>query len=67
MNLPIKFTVEQGKFGRHYIIAHYASENTIVWGEQKTEKGIRSCMTRYAKRCGLTVTKAENCFDLVAV
>ena len=66
MNLPIKITVEQGKFGCHYIIALYADGSTVVWGEQKTERGIRSCMTRYAKQCGLTVTPAESCFDLVA-
>jgi len=65
-SLPIKLTAEKGKHGIHYIIATYPDGRTIVWGEQKTERGIRSCMTRYAKRCNLTVTPAENCFELVA-
>lgn len=66
MNSPIKFHVEQGKYGRHYIIATYSHGGRVVWGEQKTERGIRSCMTRYAKRFGMTVTPAESCFDLTA-
>lgn len=65
-NKVFKLSVKRGNHGIHYIIAHHEAGNSTVWGEQKTERGVKTCMTKYAKRCGLTIKPSEDCFSLVA-
>lgn len=63
---PVKFTVDASAENFFMIVAHYPDGRRMVWGEQRTERGVKSCITRYAKQCRLTVNKAANIADLTA-
>lgn len=48
------------------IVAHYEDGTNMIWGQQKTERGVKACMTRYAKQKGLTVHKSSVITEIYA-